>query len=151
MRLGSRPNCLIASRSERPLSSSAIEQRRVEGAGQRAAAEKRRAEPHAFLVGESDDLDGEWKPFPLEQLDERNGQHGAEHAVERTGVRYRIEMRADVEARRRGSGTVQTIRGGYTPRNVADGIDAHRHAERAPSTPPAPCARRASAWRETFA
>ena len=94
----------------------AIEQRRVEGAGKRAAAEKRNAEPHPFLVRKSDDLDRKWKPFLSEQLDQRNGEHRSEHAIEGTGVGDRIEMRSDVKPRRPPATGTGDSRGGYTPR-----------------------------------
>ena len=128
MRSGSRPKCRIASRSERRPVVGAIEQRRIERAGQRAAAEKRHAEAHAFLVGESDDLDGKWKPLLAEQLDERDGQDDAEHAVEGAGIRHRVEMRADVEARRSGDRRRRQSRR-IDAAKIPDGVDAHRHAD----------------------
>ena len=61
---GSSPNATIASRIETPSRSRAFEHALVERAGDGAAAEQRRGEAHALLVGEADDLDRERQPPP---------------------------------------------------------------------------------------
>ena len=70
----------------------AIEQRGIECADKRAAAQEWSTEPHTFLIGESHNLDRKGKPLTSEQLDERNRQDGAQDSVERTGVWNSIEV-----------------------------------------------------------
>ena len=89
MRDGSRPKSRIASRDRPAARVDALEELVVDGADQRAAADERHAEAHAFFLGEPDDLDRERQRPALKQIDERDGQHDAEHAVERAGVAAR--------------------------------------------------------------
>ena len=58
-------------------------------AHQRAAADERHAEAHAFLFGEADHFDGERQAPAAERLHQRDAQHDAENAVEGAGVRAR--------------------------------------------------------------
>ena len=67
----------------------------IRRAHERAAADEGDTEAHTLLFGEADDLNGKWKWLAIEEIDERDGEHDAKHAVERTGVRNGIEVRAD--------------------------------------------------------
>jgi hypothetical protein len=104
-----------------------IELRHIECAGQRAAAKKGCAESDALFVRETDDLDGKGKSFLIEQLDQRDREHRPEHTVECAGIRYRVEMRADVETPRRRRKCLRNARRVHAT-DVSDGVHAHRHA-----------------------
>src|SRR6267142_7117050 len=58
-----------------------IQQSIVEPSHQCAATNERRAEPHAFFFGKSDDFDTERKPPPLQTFQQRNGNGYAEDAI----------------------------------------------------------------------
>ncbi len=101
-----------------------IEQCMVEGSRHRPAAEQRRAEAHALLVAEPDDLDGERQAYPagMERTHAFDRRDHAEHAVVLAGVAHRVEVRTEHEARE--FGTLALV----AARAVADGIHACRHA-----------------------
>ena len=101
-----------------------IQERRVERAGERAAAEKWRAEAHAFLLRKPDHLDGEYEPPGAKQLDECDCQYSAEDAVECSAVRNGIEMRADVKTRHSGRWRLRRSRGIHAAK-IPGGVDAN--------------------------
>ncbi len=70
-----------------------------EGPRHRAAAEQRRVEARAFLVGEADHLDreGEAPAARVERADAFDPGDHAEHAVVLAGVAHGVEMRAEHE------------------------------------------------------
>ena len=80
----------------------AVEQPRVERAGDRAAAQQRRAEAHAFLVGEAHDLDRERqaRAARVQRVDAIDRGHDAQHAVVLAGIAHGVEVRAQHQARR---------------------------------------------------
>ena len=98
------------------------EQRLVYLADERAAADERDAEPDAFLLRETDDFEAERKPARRDQPHQGDAEQHPEYAVERTGVRNRIQVRADEQARgaRVGSGIASP--------HVARRVDADLHA-----------------------
>ena len=72
----------------------------VESAGDRAAAEQRRGEPNALLVGEADDLDRERQPLaaPVQIGDAGNRGDQAERPIPFAGVAHGVVMRAEHQA-----------------------------------------------------
>ena len=101
----------------------AAEQRLVERADERPAADERHTVANAFFLGEPEDLDGERKPAAAQHVHERDAHHDAEHAVERARVRHRVEMRTYQKMpRSRGQSRVH-------PAKVPGRIDADRHAD----------------------
>ncbi len=79
----------------------------VQPADQRAAAEGRRVEARALLVGEGDDRDGDRR-----RLRDRERARDAERAVVAAAARHRVEVRADAPPRRRTGGTGPAVAGG---------------------------------------
>src|SRR6185312_6707740 len=111
VRARKRRNCvgIAAERDDRvaqrrSLGIAAVEQRRIEATRQRATSDHRKAEAHAFLVTERDDLDRVW------QLDATRGEvagggdcaQDAEDAVVAAGIDDAVEVRAGDDARRIG-------------------------------------------------
>src|SRR5882762_1308571 len=72
----------------------------VEPSHQRAATNERRAEPHAFFFGKSDDFDTEREPPSLQTFQQRNSNGYTEDAIVCTGVGNSIEVRAEEQTRR---------------------------------------------------
>ena len=100
----------------------AVEELPIERAGDRAAAEQRGAETHAFLVGESHDLDRERQPRParVEGVNAIDGRDHAQHAVVLAGVAHGVEVRTQHEAgRARRTAFVATD-------DIADRIESRR-------------------------
>src|SRR6185436_15371056 len=64
------------------------------------ASDKGNAEADAFFLRESNDLDFEGHATAGQDLHQRNAYHDAENAIERSGARDGVEMRANIETLR---------------------------------------------------
>jgi len=102
----------------------AVEDRAVEAARHRAAAEVSRAEPQALLVGDGDHLDGEGQAPAgvLQALDRGDGDDNPERAVVLSRVADAVEMRPQDESRCSGSDRL------VSAVKVADVVVPHGHA-----------------------
>ena len=78
----------------------AIQECLIRGADERAAADEGHPEAHAFFLGEPDHFNGERQAAMLQPIDDRDCQHDAEHAVERTGPHDGVEVRSEEQPRR---------------------------------------------------
>ena len=79
-----------------------LQQRRVERTGNRTAAQQRAAKANALLVGEAQHFDGEGQALALlvQRMHAFNRSDHPEHAIVFAGIAYRVEMRAEHQARR---------------------------------------------------
>ena len=145
IRFGSRPKPRIASRIVRARLSPTIEQSGVECSGKRPAAEEWRR--RSALLPRRKSRRPRWQmgiaccPSISTSAD---AKHDAEHAVECPGIRHRVEVGTDEEAWAEASGFGEKPADRrlecFRWRQLA------RSCPRAPSSRPAPCAPRASAW-----
>jgi hypothetical protein len=93
----------------------------LERADIRCRAEVRGPEARALLVRERDDLDRArgLRPARREPLDDRDGCDDPQRAVERPGIRNRVEVRAEDEG---------ALAAAVAADDVADGVATGRHA-----------------------
>ena len=79
---------------------------RVEAAGDRAAADIGRGEPHALLLGKRDHLEVERQPAAgaMQMLDRHQRRQNAEPAVVFAGIAHGVVVRADDQRLRAGIG-----------------------------------------------
>src|SRR5258708_18534494 len=79
-----------------------LQQRRLKRPGNRPAAQQRGAKANALLVGKAQYFDGEGQTLALlvQRMHAFDRGDDAEHAVVFAGIAYRVEMRAEHEARR---------------------------------------------------
>ncbi len=122
--VGIQPECRQRLAHRRARAIVAVEQLHVERAGDRAASEQRRAEAHAFLVREAQDLERERKARAalVQRMDTIDRGHHAQHAVVLAGIAHGVEVRAQHQARRAGS--VAFIAADH----VADRVEPGAHA-----------------------
>ena len=77
----------------------------VEFADERETAEERFGEAHAFFLGEADDFEGEGHSLPCRCASSAissasvDAEDDAEDSVERAGIRDRVQVGADEQAR----------------------------------------------------
>ena len=76
----------------------AAQQGGVERAGKCPAAQERRPEAHAFLVGKGGHFDGEGQAAAAQGVHQGDGEDHAQDAVERAGIGHGIDMRPEQQA-----------------------------------------------------
>jgi hypothetical protein len=90
----------------------------------RPAAEQRRGEAHALLIGKADHFNREWQPLPalVEIGDAGDRGEQSERAVPFAGVANGVVMRAQHQARQ--TRTIAFI----AAADIADGVEMRGHA-----------------------
>ena len=96
----------------------------IEGAGDGAAAEQGRGEPHAFLIGETDDFDRKRQATPASVQIRHAGNRGdhPERPIPLAGVAHGVVMRSQHQARQ--ARTIALV----TAANIADRIEMRAHS-----------------------
>src|ERR1051326_3786953 len=69
-----------------------LEQRGIEGAGQRPASKERDPEADALLIGERNDFDSKAKPAAGEGIDQGDCDDDPQHTVESARARDRVHV-----------------------------------------------------------